>query len=76
MDISPKARSTQGTIPRSHEVLGLLRAQVQAGKKIRDSGWAGVCVFLVPMGVPVMLGVGKDVVVSTVIFSVSELQCS
>ena len=40
------------------------------------SGWAGVCVFLVPMGVPVMLGVGKDVVASAVILSVSDLQCS
>jgi hypothetical protein len=37
------------------------------------SGLSGVCVSLVPVGVPVMLGVGKVVVSSTVILSVSEL---
>jgi hypothetical protein len=36
------------------------------------SGWVGVCVSLVPVGVPVTLGVGKD----AVILSESELHCS
>ena len=40
------------------------------------SGWVGFCIFLVPMWVSVMLGVGKDVVAFAVILSVSELQCS
>lgn len=40
------------------------------------SGWVGICVSLVPEGVPVPVGVEKDVVASAVIFSVSELQCS
>ena len=38
------------------------------------SGWAGVCVSLVPVVVPVMPHVGKDDVASTVMLSVSELQ--
>ena len=33
------------------------------------SDWAGICLW----GVPVMLGVGKDVVTSTVILTVSEV---
>ena len=37
-------------------------------------GWLGVHVSLVPVGVLVMTGVGKDVVASTVILSVSEIQ--
>jgi hypothetical protein len=40
------------------------------------SGWAGVCIFLVPVRVPVVLRIGKNVVASTVIMSVSECQCS
>lgn len=40
------------------------------------SGWAWVCVFLFLVGIPVSLCVRKDVVASTVILSVSELQCS
>ena len=32
------------------------------------SGWAGICISLVPVGVPVTLGVGKDIV--------AEVQCS
>lgn len=37
------------------------------------SVWAGVCVSLVTIGVPVLLGFDKDVVTSTVILPVSEL---
>ena len=37
------------------------------------SGWAGVCISPVPVGFPVTLGVGKDVVASGVILPVSEL---
>ena len=40
----------------------------------KETGWAGVCVFLVPVGVPVMLGVERDVVAPAVILSLSELQ--
>lgn len=39
------------------------------------SGWVGVCVSLVPMGVPVTWGVAKDFVASVVLLNVSELQC-
>ena len=38
------------------------------------SGWAGICVSLVPVKFSVMAGLGKHIVVSTVILSVSELQ--
>ena len=38
--------------------------------------WAGVYVSLVPVWVPVILNVGKDVVASAVILSGPELQCS
>ena len=37
------------------------------------SGWEGVCVSLVPVGVPITLGVGKDAVASIVIVSMSDL---
>ena len=39
-----------------------------------DSGWLAISVSLAPVGVPVMLGLGKDVIVSVVILNVSELQ--
>ena len=55
--------------------IGLLKAQVQAGR-IPCLWLGGSLCFLGFFGVPVMLGVGKDVVPSTVILSVSELQCS
>jgi hypothetical protein len=48
---------------------------VQAGRTC-SSCWAGVYIFLVPVGVPVTLGVGKDIVASVVILSVSKHQCS
>ena len=38
-------------------------------------GWVGFCISLVPVGVPVTLGVGKDLA-SAVVLSVPELQCS
>ena len=41
-------------------------------KGIHVSGWVGCCVSLIPVGVPIMLGVGKDVA-SAVILSVSYL---
>ena len=40
------------------------------------SGWAGFSLSLVPVGVLVTLGFGKDVVTATMILSVSDLQCS
>ena len=40
------------------------------------SGSACVCVSLVSMGIPLMLGGGENVVASTMILTVSELQCS
>lgn len=40
------------------------------------SAWAGVCFSLVPVGVPITLGVVKDIVAPTVILSVSEIQHS
>jgi hypothetical protein len=55
--------------------LSLLQAHVQAGRTC-SSCWAGVYIFLVPVGVPVTLGVGKDIVASVVILSVSKHQCS
>jgi len=38
------------------------------------TGWAVILVSLVPMAVPVTLDIGRDVVTSTMILSVSELQ--
>ena len=52
--------------------LGLLWAQVLAERK-PCLLLGGVCVSLVPVGVPVMLGNGKDIVALTVILSVSDL---
>jgi hypothetical protein len=40
------------------------------------SGWEGVCVSLVPVGVPITLGVGKGVVAPTVLLNMSKFQCS
>ena len=37
------------------------------------SGWVGVCVSLVPEGFSVMSSVGKDLVASNMILSMSEL---
>lgn len=36
----------------------------------------GIWVSLVPVGIPVMLGLGKDVLTSIVILNMSEVQCS
>ena len=44
---------------------------MQAGRTC-SSCWAGVYIFLVPVGVPVTLGVGKDAVASIVIVSMSQ----
>lgn len=60
---------------------GELEAWVCSGyrcklERTHSSGWVGVCVSLVLVGVPVKLHVGRDVEVSTIILSVSELQCS
>ena len=53
--------------------LYFLQAQVQTGRNLRL--WlVAVFVSLAPVGVPFMLGLGKDVIVSVVILNVSELQ--
>jgi hypothetical protein len=55
--------------------LGLLQAQVHAGKNLYL--WlGGLFLYLVPVWVPVMLDVWKDVVASTVTLNEFELHSS
>jgi hypothetical protein len=56
-------------------VLGLLQPWCKM-ERTHAFSWVGFCVSLVPVGVPIRLVAGKDVVALAVILSLSELQCS